>query len=96
MKIVVLRYCEKMKISLIIMTTILLTISKAVPQKEGAVYIQEAIREIQQRQLVPPNAQIYNVSNTIILNVRKDSEFYKFKWETPTHIFSLITDFKRF
>lgn len=64
-----------MKISLAIIVSILLTLSFGAPQKEGAAYIQEAIREIQQRQLIPPNSQIYNVSIRIALSIRKRDFF---------------------
>lgn len=41
---------------------LLVGIASAFPQKEGSAYTQEAIRQAQQTQLIPKNAQIQKVT----------------------------------
>lgn len=46
----------------IVVSLALLGLVAAFPQKEGSAYTQEAIRQAQQTQLIPKNAQIQKVS----------------------------------
>lgn len=50
-----------MKISVALLA-VFLTIAAAFPQKEGSAYTQEAIRQAQQTQLIPKDAQIQKVN----------------------------------
>lgn len=52
--------CDKSTVY-VIAVLVLVTLTMAVPQKVGSAYTQKALREIEQRQLIPPNARIDRV-----------------------------------
>lgn len=58
---------KKLKMKVLLVNLVVLAgIAAVISQKEGSAFTQDALREIQQRQLIPPNARIQRVSIGII------------------------------